>query len=110
MKSVVFAVSATLAVSAFSVPSAAHGPWPHECCHNQDCAEVSARHVLENGDDTVSIVIPPGDHPMWPADGRPAFTTTVKRDRLRRAVTGEWGVCISPQGRLLCVFPPALGG
>ena len=34
----------------------------------------------------------------------------LTRDKLRKPVTGEWGVCISPGGALLCVFPPAVGG
>jgi hypothetical protein len=55
-------------------------------------------------------MIPAGSHPMWPADGRPAFVSTYRKNRLRKSVTGEWGVCISPRGDLLCVFPPALGG
>jgi hypothetical protein len=106
----IVASSSALAILVALTPvSLAHGPWPHECCHDRDCAEVSARHVVEEGD-TVRIVIPPGTHPMWPADGRAPFVTTTKRDRLRKSVTGEWGVCISPSGALLCVFPPALGG
>ena len=101
----ILALAALLAAA----PAAAHGPWPYECCHDRDCAEIAARWVTD-GETEVSIRIPPGGHPMWPADGRAAFATTIRRDKLRRAVTGEWGVCISPQGRLLCVFPPALGG
>jgi hypothetical protein len=106
---IVALISASLALLAFPAPAGAHGPWPIECCHNQDCAEVEARHVREVGDEVI-VEIPPGTHPMWPADGRPAFTRSLKRTMLRRSVTGEWGVCISPSGNLLCVFPPALGG
>jgi hypothetical protein len=83
----------------------AHGPWPYECCHDRDCAEVDARHVVEAGQEII-ITLPAGAHPMAPGGGR--WTTT--RDRLRKPVTGEWGVCLSPTGALLCVFPPAVGG
>jgi hypothetical protein len=102
-------LSAILSILAITTYAWAHGPWPYECCHNRDCAEVEARHVRESGDE-VLVEIPPGTHPMWPADGRPTFIKAVKRTQLRRSVTGEWGVCISPSGALLCVFPPALGG
>lgn len=88
--------------------AAAHGPWPWECCHDRDCAEVDARWVQDRGG-AVTIRIPPGGHPMWPADGRAAFVATVPRDLLRKPVTGEWGVCIDASGKLLCVFPP-MGG
>ncbi len=101
-----FAASVTLA-AALLAPLAgfAHGPWPYECCHDRDCAEVDARHVVEAGDEII-ITLPAGAHPMAPGGGR--WTTT--RDRLRKPVTGEWGVCLSPTGALLCVFPPAVGG
>jgi hypothetical protein len=101
--------SVVLAITSTASPLRAHGPWPHECCHDRDCAEVAPSHVRENGDE-VHVEIPPGTHPMWPADGRPNFSKTMKRNMLRRSVTGEWGVCISPSGHLLCVFPPGLGG
>lgn len=95
-------------LSLLTAPAFAHGPWPWECCHDRDCAEVDPRWIAER-DGAVMIRIPPGGHPMWPADGRPAFEATIPRDRLRRAVTGEWGVCIDTTGKLLCVFPPAGG-
>lgn len=91
-----------------SMPAAGHGPWPYECCSERDCAEVDARHIREEGE-FVHILIPPGAHPMWPADGRAAFVGRMERSRLRKPVTGEWGVCISPTGTLLCVFPPLSG-
>jgi hypothetical protein len=87
----------------------AHGPWPYDCCSDRDCAEVDSRHVREDGD-VVHVVVPPGEHPMWPADGRTAFVATLPRSKLRKGVTGEWGICISPTGSLLCVFPPVNGG
>ena len=43
-------------------------------------------------------------------DDETAFVGRIARNKLRRPVTGEWGICISPSGTLLCVFPPALGG
>jgi hypothetical protein len=99
----------SLLLSAMLVfPASAHGPWPYDCCANNDCAEVDARHIREIGDQ-VHIVIPPGIHPMWPADGRPPFVGTVARSSLRKPVSGEWGVCISATGSLLCVFPPSAG-
>lgn len=89
-------------------PAAAHGPWPAECCSNRDCDEVDASSVREAGD-TIHIRIKPGSHPMWPADGRGDFVASAPRAALRKPVTGEWGVCISPGGSLLCVFPPLSG-
>lgn len=86
----------------------AHEGWPWECCHDQDCAEVDHRWIAER-DGMVIITIPPGGHPMWPADGRRPFAVSVPRSSLRRAITGEWGVCIDARGKLLCVFPP-MGG
>ncbi len=102
-------LSAFLLTTALSSAALAHGPWPASCCSDRDCAEVASSHIREDGED-IHISIPPGSHPMWPADGRPAFVTTYRKNRLRKSVTGEWGVCISPRGDLLCVFPPALGG
>ena len=98
-------IRALLALALLATPAAAHGPWPYECCHDRDCVEVDARFVTEAGD-AVIITLPAGVHPMALAGGR--WTTT--RDKLRRPVTGEWGICISPSGTLLCVFPPAIGG
>jgi hypothetical protein len=99
---------ALASVAFIAFPAAAHGPWPYECCHERDCAEVDSKSVKEIGD-TVHISIQPGSHPMWPADGRTAFVGSIRRAELRKPVTGEWGVCISPTGKLLCVFPPMTG-
>ncbi len=97
-----------LGLALLAFPAAAHGPWPHECYHDRDCAEVSSKHIREDGE-RVHIIIPPGEHPMWPADGRTAFTAIVPRSLIRKPVSGEWGVCISPSGTLLCVFAPLSG-
>lgn len=99
---------AALAALLIATPAAAHGPWPYECCHDRDCDEVDAKNVRDEGGQ-VHIRIPPGTHPMWPADGRGDFVVTVPRAAVRKPVTGEWGVCISPSGSLLCVFEPLSG-
>jgi nitrous oxide reductase accessory protein NosL len=88
--------------------ASSHGPWPAVCCSDRDCAEVDSKNIQE-ADGMVHIVIQPGSHPMWPADGRTAFIGSIRRAELRKPVTGEWGVCISPTGKLLCVFPPMTG-
>jgi hypothetical protein len=99
---------AVLSLALLASQAAAHGPWPYECCHERDCAEVESRFIREDGD-RVHITIPAGAHPMWPADGRTPFTAIAPRSLLRKPVTGEWGVCIGPGGALLCVFPPMSG-
>jgi hypothetical protein len=97
-----------LVMLASAIPTWAHGPWPYECCSNRDCDEVDAKSIREDGDQ-IHITIKPGTHPMWPADGRGDFKATAPRAALRKPVTGEWGICISPSGSLLCVFPPLSG-
>ena len=86
----------------------AHGPWPAACCSDRDCAEIDAKMVREDNA-TIYFTVPPGAHPMWPADGRGTFRGSIQRSQLRPAVTGEWGLCISPSGTLLCAFPPLSG-
>jgi len=86
----------------------AHGPWPYDCCHENDCEEIAKEWVRERGG-LITFTVPPGGHKMWPADGRPAFVVTVERKDLRKPVTGEWSICISPAGKLLCAFPPDQG-
>lgn len=100
---------ALLALFFMASPAVAHGPWPYDCCHENDCEEIAKEWVRERGD-LITISIPPGGHKMWPADGRGAFVVTVERKSLRKAVTGEWSVCINPSGKLLCAFPPGQGG
>jgi hypothetical protein len=53
---------------ATAAPALAHGPYEYFCCSEKDCSEVDSKFIRESGD-TVHIVIPPGEHPMWPADG-----------------------------------------
>jgi hypothetical protein len=89
-------------------PALAHEDWPWECCHNMDCAEVEFRHVRVVGG-MVLIRIPPGGHPMWPADGRGMFEASIPLSEMRDAIRPQWGVCISPAGKLLCVFAPQSG-
>jgi hypothetical protein len=100
--------AAGLALMLMFTPAWAHGPWPAVCCSDRDCAEIDAKMVREDGD-TVHFTVPPGAHPMWPADGRGVFRGSIPRASLRPAVTGEWGLCISPTGALLCAFPPMSG-
>lgn len=90
---------------ALATTARAHGPWEVACCSGQDCEFVDHRCIREIGND-IHIDIPPGGHPMWPANKAEHFVAVTTRDKLRRAVGPEWGVCISASGSLLCVYPP----
>lgn len=97
-----------LALACLAGPATAHGPWPYDCCSDRDCEEIDRAWVSERGA-LITFTIPPGGHKMWPADGRASFVVTIERKALRKPVTGEWSVCISPGGTLLCAFPPGQG-
>lgn len=88
--------------------ASAHGPWPYECCSDNDCSEIDSKYVKEIGD-SVHITFPPGHHPKWPADGRPPFSAIIPRSSLKKPVSGEWSICIYPSGTIVCVFPPQSG-
>jgi len=96
------------ALTLLATTSYAHGPWSALCCSDRDCDFVDAKFIREDGD-VVHVDLPPGAHPMWPADGRGNFTAKIMRSALQKPVASEWGVCIGPSGNLLCVYPPASG-
>jgi hypothetical protein len=86
----------------------AHWKYEYQCCADNDCAPIDDRAVVENGE-RVIVTIQPGQHPMWPADGRAAGTFETTRRDLRKPVDTRWHVCLSPTGSLLCVYPPMRG-
>lgn len=96
-----------IALALVASPVAAHGPWPYECCASYDCAEVDEQHITER-DGRLYIDLPPGSHPMVPKGG-PGWKGSIEREKVRRPLTGSYGVCINGAGVLLCVFDQMRG-
>lgn len=100
--------SALTPVWAHQAPSgAAYEHYP--CCSNRDCAPIPDSFVRENADGSITVTIPPGAHPMWPADKGADFVWTFTGERIRKALDGDWHACISPLGDGLCVYPALRG-
>jgi hypothetical protein len=104
---VAFAAAAVLlALAIGSAPRAeAHGLYSAICCSDFDCSPVSDSAVHEAGD-TIVIRVLPGQHPMWGKDKTEPFVAEIQRSALQEPIDGRWHACISPSGKLLCVYPP----
>jgi hypothetical protein len=79
------------------------------CCSNHDCSPIPDRFVRENADGSITVTIPPGAHPMWPADKPGDFVWTFTGEKIRKPLDGDWHACISPLGDGLCVYPAVKG-
>ena len=77
-----------------------------ECCSQRDCAPVPDRMVHELGGGAYGVRVPPGSHPMWPADKGAALYVEFSGPQVKPPLDGEWHICLSPTGAPLCIHPP----
>jgi len=100
---------AALIAFLLATPAAAHDGYDYRCCGDNDCAPVADSNVHEVGD-AIIFRIPPGTHPMWPADRPNALVVEVERFRIEhRRLDGRWHLCLNGAQFPLCVYPPERG-
>jgi hypothetical protein len=88
----------------------AHGGYPVECCHDRDCAPIDPKavRVTPEGWD---VTLGPDDHAMLAEAGLTQRRTwSIPRAAGRKPLSGDYHICFSPTGSLLCFFPKADGG
>ncbi len=97
-----------LALAALT-PAWAHEAYDYRCCGQRDCGPVPDAWVHETRD-AVTFRIPPGGHPMWPADKAAHLVVEIDRFRVEhRRLDGRWHVCLNPALHVLCAYPPDRG-
>lgn len=82
--------------------------YPLYCCSDQDCAQLEAESVEEQGGGYV-VTIKPGSHPMWRADRPAPLVIRIPYSIAKPSPDGRWHICLNGQGDLLCFFA-AIGG
>ena len=83
----------------------AHGSYPIECCHDRDCAPIDPKKVTRNDDGSFTLTLGPKDHPMLAEAGvKDVREYRVSGNTVRKPLNGDYHVCFSPTGLLLCFF------
>lgn len=78
------------------------------CCSQRDCAPIRQEwvHTTPKG---YFLRIPPGGHPML--TGSDVWQSQViEFDRAKQSQDTEFHACIRPDGWLLCLYAPFMGG
>lgn len=89
----------------------AHGAYPIECCHDRDCAPIDPRLVKKLDDGSFEVTVGPQDHPMLAEAGHVGRKTwKIEGYRVRKPLNGDYHICFSPSGSLLCFFDKSDGG
>lgn len=81
----------------------AHSWYPLECCHQNDCAEISDDNV-RIGQGGYIVIVPPGSHPMWPASRPQPLQVSIPYTKAKQSPDGKYHICLNPSGGLLCFF------
>lgn len=71
-------------------PAFAHSWYPHECCHDKDCAEIADNRVRQDG---AGGYIVDGKFP-------------VHRSQVKTSPDGHYHACFPNPDLLLCFFAP----
>lgn len=89
---IVLCIVIFIAFMAAMAAASAHSWYPHECCHDNDCAEISADRVRTEAGGYV-------------IDGR---FHVLQRD-VRTSPDGNYHGCFPAKDRLICFFAPPQG-
>lgn len=97
-----YVLGAAFAARAHQAPSG----WAYDtdCCSHHDCAPVPEGAIRARSDGW-HIHLPPGSHPMLRADG-PGLDARIGYADPRARISGDrhWHACVSPAGKLLCIY------
>lgn len=100
-----------LFLALMTTTAAAHGSYPLECCHDRDCAPIDPRAVKKLDDGSFEVTLGPEDHPMLAEAGQVGRKTwKIEGYRVRKPLNGDYHICFSPTGSLLCFFDKSDGG
>lgn len=101
--------TAALILAFMSGPALSHEAYDYRCCGERDCGPIDDKYVFETPE-AVTFRIPPGAHPMWPADKPNFLVVEIARARVEhRRLDGRWHVCINGALDVLCAYPPDRG-
>lgn len=89
--------------------SLAHGGYPVACCSDRDCAPISDETVQSWHGGWV-VTLGPEDHPMLKEAGQIGKRQwQIPASQAQKPISGDYHICFSPTGALLCFFPKADG-